>query len=159
MTIFGIAAAVGTIKDWEVYTLLLCAWCVFVCEEHQCRHAHALGVALQVRAESSSNGAQHNGSGEYDFDLFTIGAGSGGVRAARWAASNYGACHSSPHRSSQETGRNAYFKQSFTDWQALSLYVSLQMPQISDSLSAGVKQVCLGVSAVHLSCRHQGSGL
>lgn len=43
----------------------------------------------QVRAESSSNGAQHNGAREYDFDLFTIGAGSGGVRAARWAASNY----------------------------------------------------------------------
>ena len=45
----------------------------------------------QVRAESSSNGAQHNGAREYDFDLFTIGAGSGGVRAARWAASNFGA--------------------------------------------------------------------
>ncbi|CAL5228430.1 g11564 [Coccomyxa viridis] len=44
----------------------------------------------QVRAQSSSNGAQHNGAHEYDFDLFTIGAGSGGVRAARWAASNYG---------------------------------------------------------------------
>ncbi len=46
---------------------------------------------MQVRAQSSSNGAQHNGAHEYDFDLFTIGAGSGGVRAARWAASNYGA--------------------------------------------------------------------
>ena len=35
MTIFGIAAAVGTIKDWEVDMLILCVWCVFFCEEHQ----------------------------------------------------------------------------------------------------------------------------
>ena len=41
--------------------------------------------------EGSSNGASSNGSAPYDFDLFTIGAGSGGVRAARFAASTYGA--------------------------------------------------------------------
>jgi glutathione reductase (NADPH) len=29
-------------------------------------------------------------SKEFDYDLFTIGAGSGGVRASRWAASTYG---------------------------------------------------------------------
>lgn len=46
---------------------------------------------LQVRASSSGNGASSNGSGQYDFDLFTIGAGSGGVRAARYAASTFGA--------------------------------------------------------------------
>lgn len=28
-----------------------------------------------------------NGSGDYDYDLFAIGAGSGGVRAARQSAS------------------------------------------------------------------------
>ncbi|KAJ8425656.1 hypothetical protein Cgig2_015324 [Carnegiea gigantea] len=39
-----------------------------------------------ARAEFSVD----NGGGHYDFDLFTIGAGSGGVRAARFAA-NYGA--------------------------------------------------------------------
>uniref|UniRef100_A0A7C9EXE5 Glutathione reductase n=1 Tax=Opuntia streptacantha TaxID=393608 RepID=A0A7C9EXE5_OPUST len=39
-----------------------------------------------ARAESAAD----NGGGHYDFDLFTIGAGSGGVRAARFA-SNYGA--------------------------------------------------------------------
>ena len=27
----------------------------------------------------------------YDFDLFTIGGGSGGVRGSRWAAMQYGA--------------------------------------------------------------------
>lgn len=43
-----------------------------------------------MRAESSGNGAAANGSGKYDFDLFTIGAGSGGVRAARFAASTFG---------------------------------------------------------------------
>ena len=33
-----------------------------------------------------------NASGEsYDYDLFCIGAGSGGTRAARMAAANYGA--------------------------------------------------------------------
>jgi glutathione reductase (NADPH) len=31
------------------------------------------------------------GNGSYDYDLFCIGAGSGGVRAARMAASNHGA--------------------------------------------------------------------
>eukprot|EP00884_Botryococcus_braunii_P001431 jgi/Botrbrau1/11289/Bobra.0038s0055.1 len=35
-------------------------------------------------------GAENGAGGEYDFDLFTIGAGSGGVRAARFAASTYG---------------------------------------------------------------------
>jgi glutathione reductase (NADPH) len=40
-----------------------------------------------VRAESQ-NGAEP--AGQYDFDLFTIGAGSGGVRASRFA-SNFGA--------------------------------------------------------------------
>lgn len=29
--------------------------------------------------------------GDYDYDLFTIGGGSGGVRGSRWAASQYGA--------------------------------------------------------------------
>lgn len=28
---------------------------------------------------------------EYDFDLVVLGAGSGGTRASRWAASQYGA--------------------------------------------------------------------
>lgn len=37
-------------------------------------------IRLQVRCMAS------NGSGEYDYDLFTIGAGSGGVRAARQSA-------------------------------------------------------------------------
>ena len=30
-------------------------------------------------------------TGRYDFDLFTIGGGSGGVRGSRWAAQQYGA--------------------------------------------------------------------
>ncbi|KAH6813696.1 glutathione reductase [Perilla frutescens var. frutescens] len=44
-------------------------------------------LATAVRAEST-NGSEP--SGHYDFDLFTIGAGSGGVRASRFAA-NFGA--------------------------------------------------------------------
>ncbi|KAK9804239.1 hypothetical protein WJX72_002925 [[Myrmecia] bisecta] len=44
--------------------------------------------ALQVCASAvHGNGTQP----DYDFDLFTIGAGSGGVRASRFAATNYGA--------------------------------------------------------------------
>ncbi|KAJ7972711.1 glutathione reductase [Quillaja saponaria] len=43
--------------------------------------------SFTVRAESE-NGAESNR--QYDFDLFTIGAGSGGVRASRFAA-NFGA--------------------------------------------------------------------
>ena len=34
-----------------------------------------------------------NGASEYDYDLFTIGAGSGGVRATRFASANYGVSH------------------------------------------------------------------
>ena len=41
---------------------------------------------------ATSNGATSNGAvdKEYDYDLFTIGAGSGGVRGTRFAAQNYG---------------------------------------------------------------------
>lgn len=52
--------------------------------------------ALAVRANGSDpvvgsdNGAIGESEKKYDFDLFTIGAGSGGVRASRFAA-NYGA--------------------------------------------------------------------
>lgn len=46
-----------------------------------------------VRALASAVNAAANGSdnGGYDYDLFCIGAGSGGVRAARVAAGSYGA--------------------------------------------------------------------
>ncbi|PRQ25966.1 putative glutathione-disulfide reductase [Rosa chinensis] len=44
--------------------------------------------ASSTRAQSDDNGA--DSSRHYDFDLFTIGAGSGGVRASRFA-SNFGA--------------------------------------------------------------------
>lgn len=40
-------------------------------------------------AASSGNGASSD-AGAYDYDLFCIGAGSGGVRAARVAAGTYG---------------------------------------------------------------------
>ena len=51
------------------------------------------GCDPQARA-ASENGASSNGAGaepEYDYDLFTIGAGSGGTRASRLSASVYGA--------------------------------------------------------------------
>ena len=38
---------------------------------------------------SAANGA--SAEGEYDYDLFTIGAGSGGVRASRFASTLHGA--------------------------------------------------------------------
>lgn len=44
----------------------------------------------QVRAASSGNGAGNGAPEQYDFDLFTIGAGSGGTRASRMAAQNHG---------------------------------------------------------------------
>lgn len=56
-------------------------------EPHQ-RHSPQ-HVVLQVRAESSGNGAG-NGASEYDFDLFTLGAGSGGTRASRMSGQNHG---------------------------------------------------------------------
>lgn len=42
---------------------------------------HLLAAAAVVRAEGG------NGSSEYDYDIITIGAGSGGVRASRFATS------------------------------------------------------------------------
>lgn len=52
-----------------------------------CRAARPLSTAA---AAASGNGAASSG-GDYDYDLFCIGAGSGGVRAARVAAGTYGA--------------------------------------------------------------------
>jgi hypothetical protein len=42
-------------------------------------------------ASGGSNGALGEGGREYDYDLLTIGAGSGGMRASRAASSLYGA--------------------------------------------------------------------
>lgn len=50
--------------------------------------------ALSVRAEAAANGNGNGANGadkSYDYDLFCIGAGSGGVRASRVAAGTYGA--------------------------------------------------------------------
>ncbi|CAN6302187.1 unnamed protein product [Urochloa humidicola] len=43
---------------------------------------------VSASAAASPNGA--SAEGEYDYDLFTIGAGSGGVRASRFASTLYG---------------------------------------------------------------------
>ncbi|XP_050363109.1 glutathione reductase, chloroplastic [Argentina anserina] len=51
-------------------------------------HRSSRRRAFSTRASQSDNGADP--SRHYDFDLFTIGAGSGGVRASRFAA-NFGA--------------------------------------------------------------------
>lgn len=50
----------------------------------------AAAVRAVVTAASSNGNGASNGV-EFDYDLFCIGAGSGGVRAARVAAGNYGA--------------------------------------------------------------------
>jgi glutathione reductase (NADPH) len=42
-------------------------------------------------ASEGSSGALGEGGKEYDYDLLTIGAGSGGMRASRTASSLYGA--------------------------------------------------------------------
>jgi glutathione reductase (NADPH) len=54
-------------------------------------HSRIQQWSLQVRAASSGNGAGNGAPEQYDFDLFTIGAGSGGTRASRMAAQNHGA--------------------------------------------------------------------
>ncbi|RLN19899.1 hypothetical protein C2845_PM02G36650 [Panicum miliaceum] len=55
---------------------------------------------VSASAAASPNGA--SAEGEYDYDLFTIGAGSGGVRASRFASTLYGArvaiCDALRHR-------------------------------------------------------------
>ncbi|KAJ6868417.1 glutathione reductase [Populus alba x Populus x berolinensis] len=48
-------------------------------------HHHRRHLATRAEAENGAEPSRH-----YDFDLFTIGAGSGGVRASRFAA-NFGA--------------------------------------------------------------------
>lgn len=48
-------------------------------------------TSASASASAANNSASASGGGDnYDFDLFTIGAGSGGVRASRLAA-NFGA--------------------------------------------------------------------
>lgn len=61
----------------------------------------ALAVAVAVRRprrrlagllrNSQRSFTTRTAEGAYDYDLFTIGGGSGGVRGSRWAASQYGA--------------------------------------------------------------------
>lgn len=47
-------------------------------------------IGWMSRAKESSQRSELAKMAEYDYDLFTIGAGSGGVRASRWAATQYG---------------------------------------------------------------------
>lgn len=42
-------------------------------------------------APETKDNASASADDEFDFDLVVLGAGSGGTRAARWAASQYGA--------------------------------------------------------------------
>ncbi|KAI8107190.1 hypothetical protein M9434_001834 [Picochlorum sp. BPE23] len=58
----------------------------------QCNGRLLKTMAVAQRPSTANVNAAGNGNGAgYDYDLFCIGAGSGGVRAARMAASNYGA--------------------------------------------------------------------
>lgn len=52
-------------------------------------HCHRRFTTI-TRAETTNGVGSSDPSRNYDFDLFTIGAGSGGVRASRFAA-NFGA--------------------------------------------------------------------
>lgn len=54
------------------------------------RHSAGRGL-ISVAAQSANGNGSAASNGSYDYDLFCIGAGSGGVRAARLAAANYGA--------------------------------------------------------------------
>jgi glutathione reductase (NADPH) len=52
-----------------------------------------LSVSASAAATGGNNGAAPRAAErEYDYDLFTIGAGSGGMRASRVASALYGAC-------------------------------------------------------------------
>ncbi|CAL4916658.1 unnamed protein product [Urochloa decumbens] len=56
------------------------------------RLRRVLSVSASAAAAGGGNGAASAAAGrEYDYDLFTIGAGSGGMRAARVASALYGA--------------------------------------------------------------------
>ena len=46
----------------------------------------------QANGASEQNGKsdQNDKAEQYDYDFFAIGGGTGGVRAARWSAMNYG---------------------------------------------------------------------
>ena len=64
---------------------------VRACGQQQSLSLHEPQMA-GASQNGASNGAASNGAvdKEYDYDLFTIGAGSGGVRGTRFAAQNYG---------------------------------------------------------------------
>ncbi|KAL4430036.1 hypothetical protein ABPG77_004406 [Micractinium sp. CCAP 211/92] len=49
------------------------------------------GLTVRAEAEGNGNGSTAGADGGFDYDLFCIGAGSGGVRASRVAAGTYGA--------------------------------------------------------------------
>ncbi|CAD6212589.1 unnamed protein product [Miscanthus lutarioriparius] len=51
----------------------------------------ALSVSASAAAGGNNGAAPRAAEREYDYDLFTIGAGSGGMRASRVASALYGA--------------------------------------------------------------------
>lgn len=53
--------------------------------------AVSAGAAVQLLWNRRYLKAESGNIREYDYDLFTIGGGSGGVRLARWSSSNFGA--------------------------------------------------------------------
>lgn len=48
------------------------------------------GLSVRAEADANGNGSTSAADGGFDYDLFCIGAGSGGVRASRVAAGTYG---------------------------------------------------------------------
>ena len=56
----------------------------FLSSRRPLSHHHRRHLTTRAEAENGAEPSRH-----YDFDLFTIGAGSGGVRASRFAA-NFG---------------------------------------------------------------------
>ncbi|XP_054795701.1 glutathione reductase, chloroplastic-like, partial [Prosopis cineraria] len=58
---------------------------LFSLSHHASDYHHRCTFTVRSQSENGTDASRH-----YDFDLFTIGAGSGGVRASRFAA-NFGA--------------------------------------------------------------------
>ena len=78
--------------------------------------------AMMIRSVST------NGTGEetYDYDLFTIGAGSGGVRAARQSASRGTLSTSADHR---VVAHDAFVSVQVPEWLSASYLMPMSLPR------------------------------
>lgn len=78
-------------------------------------HLKCYSRCVQIVANGTSEA--ENGK-QYDYDFFSIGGGTGGVRAARWSAMNFGKSQGHPDQSFSAQYLNVGARSRKSSWRA-----------------------------------------